>query len=99
MPSKPKFTHKQLIKAVAKRIDYHEYQVEDILHGLALVMQDKLNENQQVQLKGLGAFSLRISKPRTFKAVLDGGKLHTVQTKRGVSLKPDLYMRNGINRE
>ena len=95
---KEKLLHKQLVKAIAKRTSYYEYQVEDILHSLALVIQDKLNEDLTVCLKGLGAFNLRISKPRTFVGTF-GGKVHTVQTKRGVSLKPDLYLRNAVNPE
>lgn len=97
-PQIERVTHKQIIKAVAARTKYREYEVEDVLHGLALVMQEELNNNRMLCLKGVGMFNLRISKPRTFTARFNG-QTYTVEPKRGVALKPDVYMQNSINRE
>lgn len=96
-PKKPKVLHDQLVKLVANKVKYSQYEVEDMLYGLALVLQDLINQDQQVNLKGVGAFTLRTTKQRTFTASFNG-ETYTVDTKRGVSLKADTMMRRGINR-
>jgi nucleoid DNA-binding protein len=95
-PKPHKIRNKELIAMVAKRMDYRVHEVKDVFLGLAVILAEELNKGHVATLEGVGTFSVRTSRPRTFKAGLTG-LVHTVQTKRSCSVKPDSYMVNALN--
>jgi nucleoid DNA-binding protein len=87
---------KALIALVAESAGYHKYEVQDILHSLALVIQDELSQGNTVRIDGLGTFSVKQGFNRTFFSTITG-KVEDTKTRNSISLKPDSYMLNALN--
>jgi nucleoid DNA-binding protein len=89
---------KALITLVAEASGYHKYEVQDILHSLAVVVQDELSQGGTVRIDGLGTFSVKQGFHRTFFSTITG-KVEDTKTRNSISLKPDSYMLNALNCE
>jgi nucleoid DNA-binding protein len=87
----------KLIALVAASSGYHKYEVADILEHLAVHIAQGIDNDLQVKLEGVGAFSKKESKPRDFKSGLTG-KDYSISTKISATLKPDTYLKNFLNR-
>jgi len=70
MPPKQKLEYavynKELIKRIADNIDYHNYEVEDMLNGLRQALLEFLNEGKEVRIEHLFTVAPKVIPPRKF---------------------------------
>ena len=91
-----KISHSQLVELLAKQVDYHEYEVKDVLEGLAVVLARILNEDNTCSISGVGVFSKRKGNEREFVSGLTG-KLTKAVTKSSISIRGDSRIIEALN--
>mgnify|MGYP003593169065 FL=1 len=91
-----KLSHNQLVKLVAEQTNYHEYEVKDVLEGLATVLARVLNEGNTCCITGVGIFSKRKGNEREFKSGLTG-ELTKAVTKSSISIRGDSKIIEALN--
>lgn len=92
--------HKETVALVAKHSDLYQYQVEDCLNSLAVILAQKLSEGLSVQVKGVGSFTPKQRASRVVKSHLKGVQVeYEVPADTVVKLKPDSMLRNAVNKE
>jgi len=92
-----RLSHKDLIDLVAEYSNYHKYEVEDILHYVAVGIAEILQSGRGVHFRGLGYFMPMKRKPYKFKNAFFNGKKTLTNPKQSMSVRPDYYMKNSLN--
>ena len=90
--------NKGLIELVSQQSTHYKYIVEDVLHALAVVIQEQVDEGNEVKLKGLGVFSLKNPRRITNYSPYTGKHMDKY-TKRTCKFKPDTLLLNYLNKE
>lgn len=88
---------KELLRQIAELKGYHLYQVEDILHGLGVVLAEELSENVAVKVHGVGTFKYKPSRKVENFSPLLGKKIDTM-SKAGVKFEPCKELSNRLNK-
>lgn len=91
--------HKETVTLIAKHSDLYQYQVEDCLNSLAVLIAQKLSEGVPVQVKGVGSFTPKQRACRVVKSHLKGVQVeYEVPEDVVVKFKPDSMLRNVVNK-
>ena len=90
--------NKEIIELVSQQSTHFKYIVEDVLHALAVVIQEQIDKGNEVKLKGLGVFSLKPQR-RIQNYSPFSGKHMDKYTKRTCKFKPDTLLLNYLNKE
>ena len=90
--------HKEAVALIAKHSDLYQYQVEDCLNSLAVILAQKLSEGLSVQIKGVGSFTPKQRASRVVKSHLKGVQVeYEVPADAVVKFKPDSMLKNSVN--
>lgn len=90
--------HKEAVALIAKPSGLYQYQVEDCLNSLAVILAQKLSEGLSVQIKGVGSFTPKQRASRVVKSHLKGVQVeYEVPEDVVVKFKPDSMLRNAVN--
>ena len=92
-----RLSHKDLINLVAEYSKYHKYEVEDILHFVAVGIAEILQSGRGVHFKGLGYFMPKKRTPYKFKNAFLNGKKTMTNPRQSMSCRPDHYMKYSLN--
>lgn len=85
-----------LLSILADSSGYLKYEVEDVMRHLAYCVTRLLKLGSKVDIEGIGTFSRRESKDRTFKSAFNSVE-YKVSTKISATLKPDRLLKNALN--
>ena len=90
--------HKETVSLIAKHSDLYQYQVEDCLNSLAVLLAQKLSEGLSVQVKGVGGFAPKQRASRVVKSHLKGVQVeYEVPEDVVIKFKPDSMLKNSVN--
>lgn len=90
--------HKEAVALIAKPSGLYQYQVEDCLNSLAVILSQKLSEGLSLQIKGVGSFTPKQRASRVVKSHLKGVQVeYEVPEDVVVKFKPDSMLRNAVN--
>lgn len=90
--------HKETVALIASHSDLYQYEVEDCLNSLAVVLSQKLSEGLSVQIKGVGSFTPKQRASRVVKSHLKGVQVeYEVPEDVVVKFKPDSMLKNSVN--
>ena len=89
-------TNKELINIISENSKYHKYQIEDILHALAVAVSYSLREGYDVKIRGLGTFTPKPPRRITNYSPYSGKHMDKM-TKSSCKFKPDTLILNLLN--
>lgn len=71
---------------------YEDYEVRDVLHLLAYIVQHNLRQDNAIKLDGIGWLTLRKQRPRVWKTALFGKEVHS-KANCSLSIRADKAMK------
>lgn len=87
----------ELISNIAQQMtNLPEYHIADAVNSVVELLSDTLSENQRIEIRGFGSFSLHHRKPRQAHNPKTGEKLIT-QDKYSAHFKPGKELRDRVN--
>ncbi len=89
-------TKSELIEAVATRIDVPKKQAEDIVNSVFDAMKDALMDDDRIEVRGFGSFSVRHYKAKKGRNPRTGEEVH-VDPKKSVHFKAGKELRNRVD--
>ena len=88
--------HLELIDKLAQQSGYYKYQINDIIHSLAVVVAKELQKGNDLYIEGIGTLTRTQHKERLFISGLTGTR--TLQKpKDSARIRIDKYLSNAIN--
>lgn len=86
---------KEFVRMLAKKTGYRIYEVEDILHGLAILIGIEIAKGNTVKVKGLGDFIYKKPRKITHYSTMTGKNLDVI-SKTTCKFKPESVLLNFI---
>ena len=89
-------TKSQLIEAVSARIDVPRKRAEDVVNAVFDSMKGALNEDERIEIRGFGSFTIREYKAKKGRNPRTGETVH-VDRKKSVHFKPGKELRERVD--
>ena len=89
-------TKSELIEAVSQRIDLPKKRAEDVVNAIFESMEDALLEDERIEVRGFGSFSIREYKPKKARNPRTGAQV-MVGEKKSVHFKVGKSLRHRVN--
>lgn len=89
-------TKSELIERVSKRIDIPKNRAEAIVNTVFETMKEALLDDQRIELRGFGSFSIREYESRTGRNPRTGAEVF-VEAKKSVHFKVGKELRNRVD--
>ena len=89
-------TKSQLIEAVSDRIDVPRKRAEDVVNAVFDAMKDALLEDQRIEVRGFGSFTIREYKAKKGRNPRTGAQVQ-VDEKKSVHFKPGKELRERVD--
>lgn len=89
-------TKSQLIEAVSDRIEVPRKRAEDVVNAVFDSMKGALLEDERIEVRGFGSFTIREYKAKTGRNPRTGAKVD-VDEKKSVHFKPGKELRERVD--
>lgn len=89
-------TKSQLIEAVSDRIDVPRKRAEDVVNAVFDAMKDALLEDERIEVRGFGSFTIREYKAKKGRNPRTGAQVQ-VDEKKSVHFKPGKELRERVD--
>ena len=89
-------TKSQLIESVSDRIDVPRKRAEDVVNAVFDAMKDALLEDERIEVRGFGSFTIREYKAKKGRNPRTGAQVQ-VDEKKSVHFKPGKELRERVD--
>ena len=89
-------TKSQLIETVSRRIDLPRKRAEDVVNAVFDAMKGALLDDERIEVRGFGSFTIREYKAKTGRNPRTGAKVD-VDEKKSVHFKPGKELRERVD--
>lgn len=89
-------TKSQLIEMIASRIDVPRKRAEDVVNAVFDAMKGALNEDERIEIRGFGSFTIREYKAKKGRNPRTGETVQ-VDRKKSVHFKPGKELRERVD--